>query len=136
MFRQIGGSIGVALFGTIFANRLHVELAARLPQGTHIPKAINPAGIQHLPPAAHSAFADAVAAALHPVFLVAGVVSVLAFALTWLLREVPLEDADELGAPTTEPARGRARRRLATTDRAVRGRSRQRLSEGGRQQRP
>ena len=31
LFRQIGGSIGVALFGSIFANRLHVELAARLP---------------------------------------------------------------------------------------------------------
>jgi predicted MFS family arabinose efflux permease len=91
MFRQIGGSIGVALFGTIFANRLHTELAARLPAGTHIPKVINPAGIRNLPPAAHTAFADAVATSLHPVFLVAGAVSLLAFALTWLLREVPLQ---------------------------------------------
>ena len=64
LFRQIGGSIGVALFGTIFANRVHVELAQRLPAGTHIPKTINPAGIRHLPPAAHAAFADAFAAAL------------------------------------------------------------------------
>jgi EmrB/QacA subfamily drug resistance transporter len=91
MFRQIGGSIGVALFGTIFASRLRVELAARLPEGAHIPKVINPAGIRHLPPAAHSAFADAVAAALHPVFIVAGVVSLFAFALTWLLHDVPLK---------------------------------------------
>jgi hypothetical protein len=91
MFRQIGGSIGVALFGTIFANRLRVELAARLPKGTQIPKVINPAGIRHLPAAQHQAFADAVATALHPVFLVAGFVSLLAFALTWLLREVPLQ---------------------------------------------
>src|SRR3954467_11423427 len=30
LFRQIGGSIGVALFGTIFANHVHVELAERL----------------------------------------------------------------------------------------------------------
>ncbi len=90
LFRQIGGSIGVALFGTIFANRVRVELAARLPVGAHIPKTINPAGISHLPPAAHAAFADAFAAALHPVFLMAACVSVLAFALTWLLREVPL----------------------------------------------
>ena len=71
LFRQIGGSIGVALFGTIFANRVHVELAARLPAGAHIPKTINPAGIKQLPPAAHEAFADAFAAALHPVFLTA-----------------------------------------------------------------
>jgi EmrB/QacA subfamily drug resistance transporter len=90
MFRQIGGSIGVALFGTIFANRLHTELAVRLPKGTHIPKVINPAGIRRLPAAQHQAFADAVATALHPVFLVAGFVSLLAFALAWLLREVPL----------------------------------------------
>ena len=90
LFRQIGGSIGVALFGTIFANRVRVELAHRLPAGTHIPTTINPAGIRQLPPAQHAAFADAFAAALHPVFLMAAGVSVFAFLLTWLLREVPL----------------------------------------------
>ena len=71
LFRQIGGSIGVALFGSIFANRLHVELAARLPADAEIPKMINPAIIRQLPPAARQAFADAFAAALHPVFIVA-----------------------------------------------------------------
>jgi MFS family permease len=97
MFRQFGGSIGVALFGTIFASRLHAELAARLPAGSHIPNTINPAGIKHLPPAQHQAFADAVASALHPVFLVAGAVSLLAFGLTWLLREVPLQGTSQVG---------------------------------------
>jgi MFS family permease len=90
LFRQIGGSIGVALFGTIFANRVHAELASRLPRGAVIPKTINPEGIRHLPPQAHAAFADAFAAALHPVFLTAAAISIVAFALTWLLREVPL----------------------------------------------
>jgi len=90
LFRQVGGSIGVALFGTIFASRVHVELGKRLPPGSHVPKTINPAGIKHLPERAHAAFADAFAAALHPVFLTAAAVSFLAFALTWLLREVPL----------------------------------------------
>jgi EmrB/QacA subfamily drug resistance transporter len=103
MFRQIGGSIGVALFGTIFASRLHTELAARLPAGTTIPKTINPAGIKHLPPAQHQAFADAVATALHPVFLVAGGVSLLAFALTWLLREVPLQGKSQVGNAIPAP---------------------------------
>jgi hypothetical protein len=103
MFRQIGGSIGVALFGTIFASRLHAELAARLPAGTKIPKTINPAGIRHLPPAQHQAFADAVATALHPVFLVAGAVSILAFALTWLLREVPLQSRTQVGDAIPAP---------------------------------
>jgi len=91
LFRQIGGSIGVALFGTIFANRVRVELAARLPAGTHVPKAINPEGIQQLPAAAKAAFADGFSAALHPVFLTAAAVSLLAFLLTWLLRDVPLK---------------------------------------------
>ena len=103
LFRQIGGSIGVALFGTIFANRVRVELAARLPAGSHIPKTINPAGIQKLPPAAHAAFADAFAAALHPVFIVAAGVSVLAFALTWLLREVPLRTKAKTGEAISPP---------------------------------
>ncbi|HEY6960992.1 MAG TPA: MDR family MFS transporter [Gaiellaceae bacterium] len=103
LFRQVGGSIGVAVMGTVFANRVHVELAARLPRGAHIPKTINPAGIKNLPAAAHAAFADAFSAALHPVFLLAAGVSVVAFALTWLLREVPLRQAVKPGEAVEPP---------------------------------
>ena len=46
--------------------------------------------MRHLPPAVHEGYVHAVAAALHPVFVVAAVVSALSFLLTWLLREVPL----------------------------------------------
>jgi len=97
LFRQIGGSIGVALFGTIFANRVHVELAKRLPAGAKIPKQINPKQIKHLPPQAHAAFADAFSAALHPVFITAAAISLLAFLLTFLLREVPLRVRPQVG---------------------------------------
>jgi hypothetical protein len=38
----------------------------------------------------HDAYAQAVAASLHPVFVTAAAFSVIAFALTWLLKEVPL----------------------------------------------
>src|SRR4051794_35644189 len=103
LFRQIGGSIGVALFGTIFANRVRVELASRLPHGAHIPKTINPAGIKHLPPQAHTAFADAFSVALHPVFLMAAAVSLLAFGLTWFLREVPLRVRPQAGEGVEPP---------------------------------
>lgn len=65
-FRSIGGSFGVAIFGTIFSNRLADEL-----------------------PGAASR-ADAYADALSTVFLIAVPVLVVAFALTWMLREVPL----------------------------------------------
>jgi EmrB/QacA subfamily drug resistance transporter len=89
LFRQIGGSIGVALFGAIFANRLGGNLAERLP-GVGLPKAANPEAVQHLPPAIHDAYVSAFAASLQPVFVVAAAVGVVAFLLTWLLREMPL----------------------------------------------
>ena len=69
LFRQIGGSIGVAAFGAIFANRLGSEFAARLP-GAEIPDATNPEVVRQLPPAIHAPYVDSVAAALQPVFLV------------------------------------------------------------------
>ena len=90
LFRQIGGSIGVALFGAVFANRLHAELGERLPQGTKVPSAVSPELIDRLPPAVHESYVEALAAALSPVFAVAAAASAIAFAFTWLLREIPL----------------------------------------------
>jgi EmrB/QacA subfamily drug resistance transporter len=106
LFRQIGGSIGVSIFGAIFANRLHVEIASRFPPQEHLPKAGNPAAIRALPLAARSIFEDAFAAALHPVFLMAAAVSLLAFALTWLIPALPLRESIEVTPavpPTAEP---------------------------------
>jgi EmrB/QacA subfamily drug resistance transporter len=93
LFRQVGGSIGIAIFGAIFANRLRGNLAANLPPGVHPPKTVSPSIIRHLPPAVHEGYVHAVAAALHPVFVVAAIISALSFLLTWLLREVPLRDS-------------------------------------------
>ena len=90
LFRQVGGSIGVAAFGAIFANRLATEIAVNLPPGAHIPAVANPAAIAHLPPAIHQPYVQAFVTALQPIFVTAACISVLAFALTWLLREVPL----------------------------------------------
>jgi EmrB/QacA subfamily drug resistance transporter len=90
LFRQVGGSIGVALFGAIFANRLHGNLAARLPAGAHVPTSGDPSAVRHLSPPLHHAYVSAFAASLRPVFLVAALIGIAAFALTWLLREIPL----------------------------------------------
>jgi hypothetical protein len=111
LFRQIGGSIGVSIFGAIFANRLHVEIASRFPPQEHLPKAGNPAAIRALPPAARLIFEEAFAAALHPVFLMAAGVSLLAFALTWLIPALPLRDSIEVAPevpPTAEPVAPRS----------------------------
>ena len=90
--RQVGGSIGVSVFGAIFTNRLAHELAQRLPHGVHAPTHGSPTAVQHLPPVIHAAYLAAYAAALHPVFLIAAVVMLGGFALSWRLRDVPLRE--------------------------------------------
>jgi EmrB/QacA subfamily drug resistance transporter len=90
LFRQVGGLIGVSLFGAIFANQLQTELAVRLPAGVEVPTAVSPELVDRLPPEVHASYVAAFAAALSPVFAVAAGAAALAFALTWLLREVPL----------------------------------------------
>ncbi len=95
LFRQVGGSVGVAIFGAIFANRLSSHLAARLPAGIHVPASPNPTALKRLPPAAHAAYVTAITDALHPVFLAAAGAAVVAFLLTWLLREIPLRSTTQ-----------------------------------------
>ena len=92
LFRQVGGSIGVAAFGAIFTNELGRELASRLPAGAHAPAHASPGAIQHLPAAIHELYVTAVAVALHPVFLTAAAVMVVGFGLSWRLRDVPLRE--------------------------------------------
>jgi hypothetical protein len=59
----------------------------------HPPKTVSPAIIRALPPRAHEAYVHAVAAALHPVFIVASVIAGVSFLLTFLLREMPLRSS-------------------------------------------
>ena len=68
-------------------------------------------GIRALPPAARSAFEEAFAAALHPVFLTAAGVALLAFALSWLIPDLRLRDTVACSA------RGAARDRAANRPR-------------------
>jgi hypothetical protein len=95
MFRQIGGSVGIAAFGAIFANRLRTELASTLPPGVHGPSSATPKAVKALSPHVHALYVHAFSNALHPVFLVGAVISGLAFVLTWFLREVPLRRTTE-----------------------------------------
>jgi EmrB/QacA subfamily drug resistance transporter len=99
LFRQIGGSIGVAIFGAIFANRLAVNLAATFPAGARLPAAPNPAALKQLPPAARAAYGSAITDALHPVFMTAAGAAALAFLLAWLLPEVRLRTTTEAPDP-------------------------------------
>ncbi len=90
LFRSIGGSVGVSLFGAIFANLLQAQLAATIGPGATLPAEAGPVALQGLAGPAREAYLAAFVAALLPVFVMAAGFSAVAFALTWLLREQPL----------------------------------------------
>ena len=90
LFRSIGGSLGVAAFGALFAAKLTSGLAALMPPGAHLPPAAAPGAIAALPPTLKAGYLHAFTAALHPVFLSATAIAVIGFALTWLLEDLPL----------------------------------------------
>jgi EmrB/QacA subfamily drug resistance transporter len=98
LVRQVGGSIGVAAFGAMFSNELTQQLAQRFPAAAHVPTGANPEVVKHLPPAIHAPYIASFAAALQPVFLAAAGISLVAFGLSWLLRDVPLRQT--ASAPT------------------------------------
>jgi EmrB/QacA subfamily drug resistance transporter len=103
LFRSLGGALGVALFGAIFANRLHAQLAG---PGMEFLATVIPAAVRGLPPTMHQEYIAAVMTALHPVFLVAAGISAVGFALAWLLREAPLragEAAEGMGESFAMP---------------------------------
>jgi hypothetical protein len=104
-FRSMGGSLGVALLGAIFASRLTSELAA-LPADAAARFAgggvnISPDEVHALTPEVREDFLLAFVHALQPVFLVGAALTALTFALAWMLAEVPLRvtthTAAELG---------------------------------------
>ncbi len=93
LFRLIGGSLGTAILGAIFAARLNANLAHLLPAGMSVSAAAHNLSVQallQLPPSARAAYAEAFTAALDTVFLFATVVCAIGFVLTWLLPERPL----------------------------------------------
>jgi EmrB/QacA subfamily drug resistance transporter len=95
LMRGIGGSLGTAVFGSIFTNRLTDRLT-----GGNLPPALQQivagggrltgAQVERLPAPARLAYEQAYVHALTPVFLVAAGVAALGFAISWLLPEKPL----------------------------------------------
>jgi EmrB/QacA subfamily drug resistance transporter len=137
-FRTIGGSFGVAIFGSVFSNRLATELAAAL-HGASLPPGFNPAAaqanpavLQKLPAALRADVLHAYVVSFHAVFLGAVPVALAAFVLTWFLREIPLRGTaaasdigEGLGGTSAERSSAeeleRALLRLADVDLRKRG---------------
>ncbi|WP_431949737.1 MDR family MFS transporter [Actinacidiphila sp. bgisy167] len=106
LFRTIGGSFGVALFGAIFTHQVQNTMTERLGEAaagaTSGTAQLDPAGLAKLAPPVRDAYLHAVADGSHHVFLWGAVVSVLGFLLAFFVKEIPLRSAPT--APSTEEA--------------------------------
>lgn len=91
-FRQIGGSVGAAVFGTLFAGRLADALAVRLPSGADLPdpESISPQLVHAMEPALRDAYIQAYADAMPRIFLYLVPVLVLGLFFAFFLKEKPL----------------------------------------------
>ncbi|HEX9309682.1 MAG TPA: DHA2 family efflux MFS transporter permease subunit [Gemmatimonadaceae bacterium] len=101
LFRLIGGSLGTAILGAIFAARLSANLDRLLPAATSRAGAahnMSVQGLMRLPAVARAAYAQAFTTSLGTVFFVATIVCTVGFILTWLLPERPLRATVAAGA--------------------------------------
>lgn len=91
-FRQIGGSVGAAIFGTLFAGRLSDALEVRLPTGVGLPdpESITPQLVHAMEPALRDAYIQAYADAMPRIFLYLVPVLLLGLFLAFFLKEKPL----------------------------------------------
>jgi predicted MFS family arabinose efflux permease len=108
LFRALGGSVGVAIYGAIFTSSLRHWLPLEL--GGHAARGITAAGIQTtpsrihaLPPALQHGIANAVGNSLHSVFLVAAPIALAGFVIAALLREQPLRGHGPADAQAAQP---------------------------------
>lgn len=106
-FRQIGGSVGAAIFGTLFADRLtdalHTRLPARTGSGLPDPESLTPQLVHALPPELRDTYIRAYADAMPRIFLYLVPVLLLGLLIAFFLEEKPLVSHHTAGA---EPAPG------------------------------
>jgi MFS family permease len=105
--RNLGSSVGVAVFGAFFAGRIRHELLAELPAGTagslggDVTALLQrPEDIRALPEAIGVAVREATASSISVVFLAATGVAALGFLLSLRLRELPLRTTLDALRPT------------------------------------
>jgi EmrB/QacA subfamily drug resistance transporter len=95
LFRTIGGSLGIALLGSIFTSRLENTISGRLGDkvghaiasgGTHV----TPTVLRTLPGPLQEAFKAGITSGLHGTVIGGAVLAFLGFVVAWFVREVPL----------------------------------------------
>lgn len=117
-FRQIGGSVGAAIFGTLFAGRLSDSLGVRLPTGVELPppESITPQLVHAMEPALRDAYIQAYVDAMPRIFLYLVPVLLLGLILAFFLKEKPLvshHSPEAATEPSPVPAARTAPARLS-----------------------
>jgi MFS family permease len=109
LFRALGGSVGVAVFGAVFTAGLRRWLPTEL--GGRIPHGVTASGIQTTPGHIHSlpspvqhAIAHAVGNSLHDVFLVGAPIAFIGVLVVLMLREQPLRGRTERPSKEEKPS--------------------------------
>ncbi|MGQ4383882.1 MFS transporter [Streptomyces sp. SAS_270] len=106
-FRQIGGSVGAAVFGTLFANRLADALADRVPAraagGLPDAESLTPQLVHAMPAALREDYIGAYADAMPRIFLYLVPVLVLGLLIAFFLKEKPLVSHHMPAADTADP---------------------------------
>lgn len=94
LFRLIGGSLGTAAFGAIFAAGLRSRLAAALPAGAAGGEGagLSPQMLAGMPPETRALYVDAFTGSLSTVFIAAAGIAVIGFLLALLVPERPLRE--------------------------------------------
>jgi EmrB/QacA subfamily drug resistance transporter len=102
-FQQMGGSLGVAAFGALFASRLTSTISAAGATGkVQISGgSFDPAQVMTLPPAVRQVVFSAVAHGVSDVFWAVLPASILVFILALFIKEVPLRGRAAPGADAT-----------------------------------
>jgi len=99
-FREVGATLGIALFGTLFTTRLAEDLGAALTAhgeqavaaGITSADSVTPAAVEAAGQPLQAAIVDAYATSLAPVFWYLVPILLVALALAFLLDEVPLAE--------------------------------------------
>jgi EmrB/QacA subfamily drug resistance transporter len=98
-FQQIGGSLGVAAFGALFASRLNSAMSAAAGSGFHVVGgSLDPATVNSLPAAVRHQVFYGIAHAVQGVFVWVVPASVVIFVLALFIKEVPLRSGGPAAA--------------------------------------
>lgn len=102
--RNLGGSLGVAVLGAIYAHQITTHLgSAGAEIGGGSASSLTPAALRGLPAEVQDLFRSAVVAGTHEIFLWSALIALVGFVLAWFIRQVPLRDSAGL-PPQDRPA--------------------------------